>query len=88
MMKPDYLDVAYQDLEQFQAAMQKEYARHYPEKRETWKTMPIGELETLLWWAWDQFSFDENTESQLVDIANLCAMLWTRKTSGKRTQEE
>jgi len=72
----------------FFSAMFNEYDRHKPEKGESWKTMPLSELEELVekhleeasettWLSLEQVDYTER-KALLVDIANLCGMAYLR----------
>ena len=70
------------DLLPFFEAMIKEVARHVPEKGDSWKKMKLYDLEIILsqhvsdWWTLNK----ENDMDDLLDMADLCAMVWLRKS--------
>ena len=84
------------DLMPFVKAMEAEYLRHYPQKGESWKqegqfrlprssdTWPQymdqdGYLRNAMFNCLKKYS-RKHDPSELVDIANLCAMLWMRSS--------
>ena len=91
----------YGEFTPFLEAMKAEYLRHYPEKGDSWKedrnyrdprssdTYPVyfnqdQYLRDLLFTCLKKYSRKKDP-SELVDIANLCGMLWLR--SSEKTQE-
>ena len=88
----------FEDLMPFVKAMEAEYLRHYPEKGESWKqdgrfrvpgssdAFPqfvgqSGYLRNVLFNCVKNYGRTRDP-SELVDIANLCAMLWMRISNG------
>jgi len=78
-----------EDLKPFMDAMQAEYMRHYPKKGDSWREAgfsPSGEIYDWIDtedYLWDRIqylvnNYDPANLDELVDIANLCAMLWLR----------
>ena len=70
------------DLLPFFEDMIKEVARHVTEKGDSWKTMPLYDLELILSQHVSKWYIDNETDDkdQLVDLANLCAMVNIRKS--------
>jgi len=74
----------------FHEAMRDEYRRHLHVKGDSWRRLSIPFLDRLL-----QEAMKEHLEERsdlkphLVDVANLCAMLWTRleETDQKAAEE-
>jgi len=69
----------------FVEAMKAEYLRHYPEKGDSWKTMPIEQLKDLALKAiWEIITPEdilvELNPGQLVDFGLFCGMLWRRRS--------
>jgi len=72
----------------FYREMVEEYARHYPEKKDSWKNMSVKDLGFLLNQAYFDFWNNESLDKdQLVDIANLCAMLYYRIEAKEAAQD-
>jgi len=64
----------------FFEAMAEEMARHQKEKGDSWKTIPKEDLKQLFIDAVEDIHlFNENTQNQLVDVANFEAMIWIRE---------
>jgi hypothetical protein len=61
-------------------ACEDEYNRHYPKKRDSWRRMPIEELEGLVEKAIDDYFTGEESNDlpQLIDIINLALMVVER----------
>lgn len=57
-------------------------SENFPRKRNTWKTMPIGQLELLLAREWQEY-LESGDPDELLDIANLALMIYDRKTQRK-----
>lgn len=54
-------------------------ASHTPEKGDSWKTMPLGDLHRLLNKCFHDYWYNEPVEQKdYVDIANVAMMLWHR----------
>ena len=70
----------------FIEAMREEYLRHYPEKGDSWKTCDIQYLWKVLDRATQRQDYRVNSIDHLIDIANICAMLWLR--TSEKTGEE
>lgn len=89
-----------EDLKPFFEAMQAEYMRHYPEKGDSWRDVgfsPSGRIDD--WIDMDDHLFREinrvahryltyHNPDELVDLSNLCAMLWIRTCKETITEEE
>ena len=77
-----YTNRPYAELDPYLQAIREEVARHYPEKRDTWKTCPIKDLYAALWGAWDDLvqGGDDLDPHQAVDVGALLAMIYMRKT--------
>ena len=54
-------------------------SENFSRKGNTWKTMPIGELELLLAREWQEY-LESGDPDELLDIANLSLMIHDRKT--------
>jgi len=71
-----------EDIQPFVEAMLDELERHYPEKGDSWKTMDLYALELILsthvseWYNKNK----TNDKEDLIDLANLCAMVHNRKS--------
>ena len=77
--------IAQAELEPFQLDMIRAYAMHYPKKGHSWKRKTVPELMFLVEEAYAELlntPVEENGYSQLVDLANLCALL------GMKTQNQ
>jgi len=61
----------------FFEAMEAEYERHHPEKGDSWKTCDRAYLENEVV-RLSQVFVRTHDPSELIDIANMCAMAWTR----------
>lgn len=86
----------FEDLMLFVKAMEAEYLRHYPQKGESWKQDgkfldPRSSKAYPQYFNQDQYLRNamfnclqkysrKHDPSELVDIANLCAMLWMRSS--------
>jgi len=75
----------FDDLMPYVEAMKTEYLRHYPDKGDSWKTMPIEELKDLALKAiWEIITPEdimvEWNPGQLVDIGNFLGMVWKRRS--------
>ncbi len=76
------------EFRQFFEVMEAEYVRHYPEKGDSWKTCELGYLKsTLREVGWKYFR-DHNATNELVDMANLCAMIWVRLSCQKVSEDD
>ena len=92
----------FEDLMPFVKAMEAEYLRHYPQKGESWKQDgqfrdPRSSKEYPQFFNRDQYLRDilfnclkkysrKKDPSELVDISNICAMLWMRSSEKKESQ--
>jgi len=68
------------DFTAFKLATLEEMKRHYPQNGDSWKTCDIEWLSYLTRQSMREFIDDVDMEnpSHLLDVANFCAMLWTR----------
>ena len=67
----------------FYNSMCDELTRHYPNKGDSWKTMSISDLEVIADGHMMDFQKPHTIKEKrelLIDISNLCAMLWMRLT--------
>ena len=77
----------HEHIKKFAEELDKEYTKHLPVKGDTWKTMNQEKLECILVGAWQDLWFDEpNLANQLVDVAGLCAMLFSRINGELRSE--
>lgn len=76
-----------EELIDFADAMERELQRHDPTKGDSWKTMGLGVLTEIMqqtyskWtdsWASTNGGDTKIERDELVDMANLCMMLWHR----------
>ena len=69
------------EIQEFAEAMEKEMQRHDPEKGDSWKSMPIKDLEEILDGVIEDYRYAgdywEGME-ELIDVANIAMMLWHR----------
>jgi len=76
------------EIQQFAEEMEKVMAKHDQKKGDTWKE-PDERNDTFLWGKLKEEYLEcvsaENEEGprELVDLANICMMLWTRNWLGK-----
>jgi len=78
----------FEDLMPYVEAMEAEYLRHFPEKGDSWKTMPIKQLKELALKAiWEIITPEdimvEWNPGQLVDFGVFFAMIWMRRSEVK-----
>ncbi len=66
---------------EFAKEMEKIMKKHDKKKGDTWKTVSINFLKGKLIEEFDEYIVYENTD-ELVDIANICMMLWHRLKMG------
>lgn len=67
----------------FSFAMLEEYIRHLPEKRESWRDVPLKGLKRVTYDTMLRFWRINNRDKvkardELIDIANLAMLLWHR----------
>ena len=72
------------ELEQFAKAMELKLCEKDPEYGDSWKTMPVGELLDRLRMEIEEFHFNPEDKSELIDIANVCMMIWYRLENGDK----
>ena len=71
------------DFDKFFDAMKAEYERHVPLKGDTWRTCDVG----YLWNKLQMISYVKvNDTDHLLDIANMCAMIWSRYQSSEQVK--
>lgn len=70
-----------EDLEKFALEMEKILLKHDKKKGDSWKTCDIKYLENKLeeeFREWKNTSVPLNKGVEVIDIANICMMLWHR----------
>ena len=77
------------DFTAFKLATLEEMKRHYPENGDSWKTCDIGHLERCLLKSMSCMTHEyiQYNPSHLLDIANFCAMVWTRINDSSPTNK-
>lgn len=69
------------EIKEFAEKMETVMASHDKEKGDSWKTMPISKLNSLLGDEIDEWviSNESEEEDELIDIAVITMMIWNRK---------
>jgi len=75
------LTVARPELLEFAREMSRTYEKHYPQKGDSWKSVPIDDLHRLLHKVIHDYWYDDDEpcdRKDFIDIANVAMMLWHR----------
>jgi len=66
------------ELQNFAEAMEQKMRKHDGDWADSWKTCEVNLLQTKLFDEIQEYCKDNSKEDELVDIANMCMMIWNR----------